>query len=281
VLEIGVYSNGKGISKLMTKSRVKKAWDFYTETYDSSVPDWSGEIDFYKGMATEVKSKGQSILEVACGTGRVGIRLAKEGVRVVGLDLSAGMLKEAARKSQGMANVRWVKGDMCSFDLDETFRLVLITGHAFHNLNEPAEQAACLESIHRHLLPDGRLVIHLDFPDFTWLSDLMGKMGGVFEKEGEFQHPRTGHMITTFKAWSYEPSTQATTVTEAFEERDDSGKLISRMETPPCKLHSIFRFEMEHLLARTGFVVDAVYGNFEKEKLNDKSKNMIWVVRKR
>ena len=264
----------------MTKSKDKKAWDFYTKTYDSSVPDWPGEIDFYKGMAKKIKSKRQSILEVACGTGRVGIRLAKEGVRVVGLDLSAGMLKEAASKSKGMTNIRWVKGDMCSFNLGETFGLALITGHAFHNLNNAADQAACLESIHRHLLPDGRLVIHLDFPDFAWLGDLMGKSGGVFEKDGEFKHPETGNMITTLKAWTYEPSMQDTTVTEAFEERDDSGKLINRMETPPWKLHSIFRFEMEHLIARTGFVVEAVYGNFEKEKLNDKSKNMIWVVRK-
>ena len=100
----------------------------------------AGEIDFYKGMAKKIKSKGQSILEVACGTGRVGMRLAKEGVRVVGLDLSAGMLKEAARKSEGMTNIRWVKGDMCSFNLGETFGLAMITGHAFHNLNTAAEQ---------------------------------------------------------------------------------------------------------------------------------------------
>ena len=45
-------------------------------------------------------------------------------------------------------------------------------------------------------------------------------------------------------------------------------------------LHCVFRFEMEHLLARTGFEIQAVYGDFFKNALNDQSSEMIWVARK-
>ena len=79
----------------MTKSLHEQVAEFYAETYDASVPDWPGEIDFYRAMGAEVKSKGQSLLEVACGTGRVGILLANEGVNVVGLEMSSKMLAEA------------------------------------------------------------------------------------------------------------------------------------------------------------------------------------------
>jgi hypothetical protein len=45
-------------------------------------------------------------------------------------------------------------------------------------------------------------------------------------------------------------------------------------------LHCVFRFEMEHLLARTGFEIQAMYGDFLKNKLSDNSSEMIWVARK-
>jgi hypothetical protein len=43
----------------------------------------------------------------------------------------------------------------------------------------------------------------------------------------------------------------------------------------------VFRFEMEHLLARAGFEVEAVYGDFFRHELQDESTEMIWVVRSR
>lgn len=264
----------------MTKSLREQISEFYAETYDASVPDWPGEIDFYRALAAEVKSNRQSLLEVACGTGRVGIHLANEGVNVVGLDLSSKMLAEAKRKSEGLNNIRWVQADMRSFDVGEKFGLAIITGHAFQNLNEPQEQVACLESIRHHLIPNGVLVVHLDHQDISWLGDLVGEMGGVFEVAEQFRHPKTGHQICASRAWSYEPATQTAISLTVWEEKDENGQVLNHLEATPVRLHCVFRFEMEHLLRRTGFVVDAVYGDFYREPLHDTSPNMIWVARR-
>ena len=77
------------------------------ELYDVSVSDWDGEIDFYRGFVREAKVRGdaQRVLEVACGTGRVTLRLAQESVDIVGTDLDEEMLNMARRKSKGVANV--------------------------------------------------------------------------------------------------------------------------------------------------------------------------------
>jgi ubiquinone/menaquinone biosynthesis C-methylase UbiE len=144
--------------------------EFYAQTYDESVPDWPGELDFYQEMAAEVKRQGGTVLEIACGTGRVAIRLAQNGVKVVGLDLSPQMLAVARQKSVGLENMRWVQGDMRSFQLGEAFELVIIPGHAFQNLNTAQDQVACLEGIKRHLRPGGVLVVHLDHQDLSWLA---------------------------------------------------------------------------------------------------------------
>ncbi len=94
---------------------------FYAETYDESVPDWPAEIDFYQEMAANAKRAGGSVLELACGTGRMAIRPAHSGASVVGLDLSQRMLEVARHKSVGLNNIRWVEGNMRSFQLDEVF----------------------------------------------------------------------------------------------------------------------------------------------------------------
>lgn len=262
----------------MSQSSVDRAADFYAEMYDDSVPDWPGEIDFYTRLAAEAKAAGGSVLEIACGTGRVAIRLAQGGVNAVGLDLSPRMLAVARRKSAGLANMRWVQADMRSFDLGETFALVLIPGHAFQNLNTPQDQVACLECIKRHLTPGGILVVHLDHQDVRWLGDLLGDKGGVFEAAEEFKHPTTGCLVRASRAWSYERSTQTAIQQTRWDEIGDDGQNVASVHREPIRLHCIFRLEVEHLLARTGFAVEALYGDFFRHPLSDDSTDMIWVA---
>jgi ubiquinone/menaquinone biosynthesis C-methylase UbiE len=263
----------------MARFTTKRAREFYAETYDTVVPDWTGEIDFYRELAAEANSNTQAVLETACGTGRVAIRLAQDGFEVVGLDLSSAMLDIAREKSIGMSNMRWVQADMRSFELGETFGLVIIPGHSFQNILTAADQVECLESIRRHISPGGVLVAHLDHLSVSWLGDLRGDQGGVFKTADPFTHPKTGRQIRTSQAWSYEPATQTAISETIWEEINDDGKVSDRWESGPLRFHCVFRFEMEYLLTLTGFDVEEVYGDFYREELTDDSSEMIWVAK--
>lgn len=262
----------------MTRYSSERAAEFYAETYDVSVSDWSGEIDFYLTVAEAACANGDSVLELACGTGRVAIRLAEAGYNVVGLDHSSPMLKISQVKSEGIDNVRWVLADMRSFKLDETFGLIIIPGHAFQNLNSPVEQVSCLKSIRQHLKAGGTLVIHLDHQNIGWLGEISEEKKGVFESAEQFIHPIRSSRIHTSRAWSYEPSTQTATVETVWDELDSSAQIIDRVESGPIQLHCVFRFEMEHLLALLGYSIQAVYGDFHRQQLTDDSSEMIWVA---
>jgi SAM-dependent methyltransferase len=191
------------------------------------------------------------------------------------------MLEVARTKSKALPNIEWVEADMRTFDLGETFGLIIIPGHAFQNLVEASDQVACLECIRRHLENDGTLVVHLDHQNLRWLGDLAEEKGGVFEKAEEFIHPGSGRQIRTSRAWSYEPATQTAIVQTIWEELDEHGGVTEHWESGSIRLHCVFRFEMEHLLALTGFEVKALYGNFLRDPLTDTSDGMIWVVKKR
>jgi SAM-dependent methyltransferase len=248
----------------------------YAKLYHHTLPAWKGEFAFYRQLAQEMKAIGP-VLEVACGTGRIAIDLAWQGMRVTGFDLSEEMLEIARQAGTGVQNLRWERADMRSFDMGEHFGLVIIPGHSFQFMLTPADQLACLSSLKRHLLPGGKLVIHNDHQDLAWLGTLGSADGGQFKQGSTLPHPVSGNPVNVFRKWSYQPSTQTAFSRTLWEERDPQGGLLDRWERGPVGLHCIFRYEMEHLLYRAGFTVRALYGSFEYDPLHDDSTEMIWV----
>ena len=221
----------------------------------------------------------KNVLEIACGTGRITLRLAQAGANITGLDLSNEMLEIALRKSAGMANVQWVRGDMRTFEIEKRFGLVIIPGHSFQFMLTPDDQMACLKRARHHLAPEGILAIHLDHQDFNWLAGLLVEQETVFEAGAVITHPVTGTKIRPAHAWRFEPSTQTATVWSKWEFLGPDGEVIETREMAPRAMHCVFRFEMEHLFRRAGFSIEAVYGDFYKNELNDLSKSMVWVAR--
>ena len=106
-------------------------------------------IAFYTALAQET---GSPVLEIACGTGRVSIPIARLGFSVTGLDIVPGMIERARSKSVGLP-MRWIVGDARTFDLSEQFRLIFLTGNAFQafltNADQEALSATCVRAFTR------------------------------------------------------------------------------------------------------------------------------------
>jgi SAM-dependent methyltransferase len=124
------------------------------------------DVPFYVELANQVNG---SILELACGTGRVTIPLAQAGHRVTGLDLSPAMLGVFREKlATGEQNLRdrieLIQGNMASFHLDRVFDLILIPFRAFQALVEEEDAAGCLACVREHLAPGGLFVVDVFRP---------------------------------------------------------------------------------------------------------------------
>jgi SAM-dependent methyltransferase len=237
--------------------------------------DWPGELDFYRRLASRADG---TVIEIACGTGRVTIPLTQAGVEMVGLDHSTQMLAEARRKSASISNVRWVQADMRSFDLAEHFALAIIPGHSFQNLLTGDDQLACLEQIGAHLRPGGKLVVHLDHQDVDWLGDLFKSAGGVSEPSRLITDPATGRQLRVTEIWSYERADQTAVLVTRWEEVKADGSIGDHWQTDPVRIHCVFRLEMEHLLGRAGYSGATVFGDFFESPLTETSSEMIWVA---
>ncbi len=129
--------------------------------------DWDGDgyqarFDRLAAAGAEVHGEADlvatfspaSVLDAGCGTGRVGIELARRGIEVVGTDLDPSMLATARRLAP---DITWVEADLAGLDLGRTFDLVLMAGNVV--LFTPAgTQAAVVAGCARHVAPGGVLV---------------------------------------------------------------------------------------------------------------------------
>ncbi|MEM1110168.1 MAG: class I SAM-dependent methyltransferase [Planctomycetota bacterium] len=120
-----------------------------------------------------------SVLEPACGSGRLMAALAKRGHRVAGVDLSEGMLDFARKrfKAEGVSG-KLARAPMQDFELPASggggasggrggYDLAHILVSSFKYLDNDEDAAACLNCITNHLRPGGVLVLglHLTEPD--------------------------------------------------------------------------------------------------------------------
>jgi SAM-dependent methyltransferase len=141
--------------------KIAEAYDVEVQLSRDVVVD---DIPFYLNLARKAAARGESVLELGAGTGRVTIPIAREGIPIVGLEIAPAMLEVARRKSTGLDNLRLLEGDMADFQLQERFGLVIIPFRSFQLLSDASAQASCLWAIYNHLVEGGRLSFNIGNP---------------------------------------------------------------------------------------------------------------------
>jgi SAM-dependent methyltransferase len=242
------------------------------EHYDATAQGVPGDVEFYLGLALEAHAAGQPVLELACGTGRVALPIAQAGVQLVGLDRSPAMLGRAREKAAGLENARWVEGDMRDFDLPERFGLVYIPVRSFQHLLAVEDQLACLSCVRRHLAPGGRFALTVFNPDLIRIANALSSNRGnaqlVVHKPERAQ----------WESVRYDPAAQELDCSFIDERLDEAGVVASRVYRG-LKLRYFYRYEMEHLLSRAGFAVEALYGDHFRAAFSGTSLEMVFVAR--
>jgi len=236
----------------MQHTRVS-AYDAIARIYDPWSRTVVEDVPFY---VDEARRAGGPIVELAVGTGRIAVPIAVEGIPVIGVDSSIEMLAVAAERAElaGVAlDLRL--GDLREPPIDGEYPLVIVPFRSLLHMQTDDERRSALRAARGLLVPAGRFVFDVFTPGEEDIAETHGRWlerePGIFERAD----------------WDEERQT----LTLRVRGEGTEARLALAWLTVP---------EWRELLREEGFVVDAVYGWFDRQPWRG-GEDSIWVCRRR
>ncbi len=245
--------------------------------YDHEYRRRRADVNFYRGLARELRT--DDVLEMACGSGRVTIPLARDGRNVVGFDLSQAMVARAHARATRIgkasrARIVLFRADMRRFELTRKFPLIISAFNSLEHLYTRTDLAACLDCVKAHLAPGGRFAFDVQNPDLKWLTRDPRKRWA----RTRFRDPGTGVRLEYTTSHLYDPVSQIAFIKFYYQtlEKDPGDRRTSVVRLAQRKF---FPAELEALLAANGLRVDQRFGGFAREPLHGDTESQILVCR--
>lgn len=215
------------------------------------------------------------IIDVACGTGRVTIPLAKNGHQLLGIDVHQGMLKEAGEKAGKLdIQIDWIKQDCTKLELNVMSRFIYSVGNSFQHFLTNEAQDGLLASVNQHLEMDGILILNTRFPSVEELLQPPTEKYWRTYRDDETQHTVDLYTIST-----YDSLQQIQHYETIRKYKNADGKMIEEKSTN-ISLRYVFPKEMERLLHAHGFEIIHLYSDWNETPLTNDAYEMICVCRK-
>lgn len=237
------------------------------QAYDLEDGDYDEDRPFIEQWA---QTLGGPILDLACGTGTMALKLAAQGYAVTALDIVPEMIAWASHKAaaQHLA-VEWLVADARTFHLSQQFPLITLLGNAFQHFLTRADHEALFARVREHLTPEGRFIFCTRNPSSRNL------LQARFDEPQAYPTDEGGQLLAA-EHQHYDAITQIQHYTFHNQWYDAAGQLL-REETFRTALRYVFPQEIEALLHYNGFRTDAVYGSWQQDPLTLDSRLMIYV----
>jgi SAM-dependent methyltransferase len=225
------------------------SYDAFAPFYDRLSAHMTEDVPFYVALARDAEGP---LVELAVGSGRVAIPVAREtGRPVIGVDSSPAML-ERARTAAEEAGVELDLRlqDMRELELDEPAALVYCPFRALFHLPTWADRRRVFERVAAGLRPGGR---------FSWNAFC-------------FDH----HIAAELDGVHLEEPVPLTNRYSRAENRIDLALDVG----PRVSLFWATKNEWLGLIDVAGLEVEALYGWFDRRPFDDESPEYVWVTRK-
>jgi SAM-dependent methyltransferase len=120
------------------------------------------------GLLAELAGEHGRALELAIGTGRLALPLARRGIPVHGIDISQAMVRRLRAKPGG-DGIGVTIGDIATTRVDGDYTLAYLVFNTINNLTTQDAQVDCFRNAAAHLVPGGRFVIEVGVPQLRRL----------------------------------------------------------------------------------------------------------------
>lgn len=246
--------------------------------YDLDLAEDPGDLDLYLALAAR---DAGPILELAVGSGRLAVPLARAGYEVTGVDLDPAMLARAhaAAGRAGTATarrLRLVEADARTVRLPDagTFALAYVPLNSIFLMGTRADQAAVVATLAAHLAPGGVAVVD------AWLpaADDLGRYDGRLVLEWVREDPSTGHVVTKSGAASWDAASGVVHLTTIFEEGPQGGTPARWVRDDRMRLVS--PDELAGFAEAAGLEIETLAGDYDLGPIGPGAERVILVARR-
>ena len=123
-------------------------------------------VEFYKRILDREGCRPRTAVDLACGTGSVALLLARDGLKVIGVDLSPEMLCVAAQKAQELETPPlFVCQDLSRLQLPRGVDLAVCALDSMDYITDPADCAEAIRRVYKALNPGGIFIFDVNTPE--------------------------------------------------------------------------------------------------------------------
>lgn len=136
----------------------KKFFDKWAKSYDNSIFSWSMRHVQRRVLEQTQINLRTSVLDIGCGTGYILLQLAetiKKG-RIVGIDISSEMIKQASLKTENIKNIKIKKSGVEKIPYKKEMFDYVLTTDAFHHFKNAD---AAIKEMKRVTKENGTIII--------------------------------------------------------------------------------------------------------------------------
>ena len=233
-------------------------------TYDEQFWWKKDDLEFWKSV---VSNKNNTVLELASGTGRIGIPLVKENIQYTGLDISKKYVDYANSKLPENFSNAFYQGDMRSFNLKKKYDIIIIGFNSFLHLLTNSDAKKCLNAIKLHMKKKSFLYIDMFIPHPLFLY--RPKTSKI--KVIDFYDSSIKNHSKIEETLSYNSKSEIASVTWHY--LDKEGTPYMRFK---FKMKMYYPDTINRLLIEAGLNIKNIWGSYEFEKCNEESALQIY-----
>jgi SAM-dependent methyltransferase len=253
---------------------------YYDEAY--ATKEDLEDLKFYVDMAkASAKANGRPVLELACGTGRILLPIARQGISIHGIDSSLPMLnvlqdklRQELKDVQELVSVS--HGDIRDFRSNREYPLVIIPFRPLQHMYTVEDQLAALQTAAFHLENGGNLVFDVFYPRFESLNSKVGEE--LLELEWTPNSDRSKVIRRYFRKESLDKINQNFTATFIF--RTYQGERLVQEEIESLRMSYYTYPHLRALFLLAGLEIAEEYGSFARTPLDNQAEQMIFVLKR-
>ena len=245
--------------------------DFVARFYDTVYARVRDGVDnaWYLG---QMSAASGAVLEIGVGTGRLFVEARRRGIDAWGIDRSPAMIERCRAKLEPGDRERVSVADAVHLRTDRRFALVCAPFRVLSHVEGLDDQLHLLDAVHDCLEPGGAFLFDLYVPNLKLRVEGMPELDDF---DGEHAPGlRLRRIVSSAPA---DLSRQTNRVRMRFEWEEEDGEHRGDWE---FDMRFFFRFEIEHLVARSGLVLETILGGFSGGSLTADSREYVVVCRR-